>query len=81
MTSDLLFIEVNLQLDKTLNSAQTIFEIWTGKSSMATLIGNKDESSGGYQANGCSVVRGALFIGVDGFVEVVEESWQRNADC
>ena len=45
MTSDLLFIEGNFQLDKTLNSAQTIFGNWTGKSSMVTLIGNKDESS------------------------------------
>ena len=35
----------------------------------------------GYQANGYSVARGAPFIGVDGFVEVLEESWQRNADC
>ena len=46
MTWALLFIEVNFQMGKTLDGAQTIFGNGAGKSSKGAFVGSEDESSG-----------------------------------
>ena len=46
MTWDVLVSEVNFQMDKTLDGAQTIFGNWTGKFSKGAFVGNEDESFG-----------------------------------